>query len=338
MWERTEERLALLELLTSGSLKRRAAQADAFVWLSELSWTRATGRRDELVLVPERRAELVVLLDRVWPDWQAAQVDLLVAGEAPTPAGWSRLADRRRAAAMPDLPARVNRRTAAAATAHGAKASLTAERIDALGDVEVTDDGVARLRPPPGLIARRGSRSVALDEVMRVFGEVGVSDRALRDGLRIDGDVEAVLLVENLGAWRDMPRPGRWMLVYVPGWNTATVRQLIATLGEVPAVHFGDLDPNGVRIQRHLRQHLPGLGWLVPGWWAEFGALHAQNRDWPVDLDLRDAPPLVRELATSGRWLEQEAVVFDPRLPHAMEEAVRALPGSPREAHPRVSP
>lgn len=322
MWDRVENRLALLELLTSGSLKRRTAQAEAHAWLSELSWTRATSRRDELALVSERREDLLALLDRVWPDWRADQLELLVAGEPPTPAGWSRLGDRRRAGVLPDLPDRINRRTAAAATSPGAKFSLTATRAEALGDVEVTDDGVARLRPPPGLVAHRGTTSVVLDEIVGVLDEIGVSDRALRDGLWFEGDVEAVLLVENLGAWRDMPRPDRWMLVHVPGWNTTTVRQLLVTLGDVPAIHFGDLDPNGVRILQHLRTHLPRLGWLVPSWWAEFIQLHAQDRDWPDDLDLRDAPALVRELAASRRWLEQERVVLDPRLWTAMRDAV----------------
>lgn len=329
MWDHAAGRLALLELLTSGSLKRRAAQDAAYNWLAELSWTRATGRRDTLALVPERREALVALLDRVWPDWQAAQLDLLVAGEPPTPAGWSRLGDRRRAGDLPALPERVNRRTAAAVTATGAKASLTTARLEALGDVEVTDDGVARLRPPPGLVARRGASEIALDDLVAVLDEVGVSDRALREGLRLDGDVDAVLLVENLGAWRDMPRPGRWMLVHVPGWNTTTVRQLLATLGEVPVVHFGDLDPNGLRIMQHLRAHLPRLAWLVPSWWAELVPLHAQDRDWPDDLDLGDTPPLVRELAASRRWLEQERVVLDPRLPDELACLLAASRGQP---------
>ena len=323
MWEREEDRIALLELLTSGSIKRRATQATAHAWLSELSWTRASGRRDEILLVPDRRADLVALLDRVWHDWRADQLDLLVAGEPPTPTGWARLGDCRRVGALPELPSRVNRRTAAAATAPGAKSSLTAARVEALGGVEVTDDGVARLRPPPGLVASRGGRAVALDEVVGVLDEVGVSDRALRDGLRLEGDVAAVLLVENLGAWRDMPRPDRWMLVHVPGWNTTTVRRLLDTLGAVPVVHFGDLDPNGVRIMQHLQAHLPRLGWLVPTWWAELVPLHAQERDWPDDVDLRNAPVLVRELAASRRWLEQERVVLDPRLPEAMQASLR---------------
>jgi hypothetical protein len=261
----------------------------------------------------------------VWSSWQTEQVALLVAGLPPTPAGWAQLGDRRRAEALPALPDRVNRHTAAAVTARGAKSSLTPGRIDALSAVEITDDGVARLRPPPGLLAHRGTRSINLDEAIAVFDEVGVSDRALRDGVWFEGNIEAVLLVENLGAWRDMPRPGRWMLVHVPGWNTTTVRQLLAKLGDVPVVHFGDLDPNGVRIQRHLREYLPRLGWLVPSWWSELVSLHAQHREWPDDLDLGGAPPVVAELAASGRWLEQERVVLDPRLPEAMDQVLARL-------------
>ncbi len=64
MWETTEARLALLELLTGAGLKRRQAQTDAFEALAELPWTRATGRRDEIGLVEDRRHELVALLER----------------------------------------------------------------------------------------------------------------------------------------------------------------------------------------------------------------------------------------------------------------------------------
>lgn len=340
MWERVEDRLALLELLTVGTLKRRTAQAAGYGWLSELSWTRNTGRRNEIRLMAERRAELVELLGRVWPGWQAEHVALVVAGEPPTPAGWTRLGDKRRAATLPDLPAQINRRTAAAAAAPGAKSTLTDERREVLGEVEITDDGVARLRPPPGLVAVRGNRRLDLDEVAAVLGEVGVSDRALRDGLRLEGRIDGVLLVENLGAWRDLPAHGRWMYVYVPGWNTMTVRQLLGAIPRASVVHFGDLDPNGVRIYRHLREYLPDLRWLVPEFWAELVDRHGQLREWPDEFDLEDAPELVQELARRGLWLEQERLVLDVRLLGALEEAAgrsggededRAQPG-PREA------
>jgi hypothetical protein len=319
MWERIEDRLALLELLTEGTLKRRAAQSRGFAWLSELSWTRATGRRNVIRLVAERRAELVELLDRVWPEWKGDHLALVVAGEPPTPAGWTRLGDMRRADALPDIPAQINRRTAAAATAARAKSSLTGERREVLGEVEITDDGVARLRPPPGLEAHRRGRRLPLDRVVAVLGEVGISDRALRDGLQLQGAIDAVLTVENLGAWRDLPAHGRWLYMYVPGWNTTTVRQLLTAIPSVPVVHFGDLDPNGVRIYRHLRECVPNLGWLVPEFWGEFVQMHAQKREWPDGLDLADAPALARSLAQQDLWLEQERVVLDPRLLDAMD-------------------
>lgn len=323
MWDRVENRLALLELLTEGVLKRRTAQARGFEWLTELSWTRATGRRNEIRLVPDRRSELVELLDRVWPDWKSEHVGLVVAGEPPTPAGWTRLGDRRRAEALPEVPRQLNRRTAAAATARGAKATLTGERRDVLGEVEITNDGVARLRPPPGLVARRGGRALELDWLLAVLGEVGIGDRALRGGLRLEGRIDAVLTVENLGAWQDLQAHGRWMYVHVPGWNTTTVRQLLAVMPAVPVVHFGDLDPNGVRIYRHLRENVPDLGWLVPGFWGELVTNHAQRREWPDDLDVADTPELVQSLARRGLWLEQERLVLDPRLPGALDEQVR---------------
>ena len=61
MWRDQPERLALLELLVRGSLKRRRAQAIAWDALAELSWTRRAGRRDEIGLVESRRPELVAL-------------------------------------------------------------------------------------------------------------------------------------------------------------------------------------------------------------------------------------------------------------------------------------
>ena len=41
--------------------------------------------------------------------------------------------------------------------------------------------------------------------------------------------------------------------------------------------------------------------------------------EWPDDLDLREAPELVRELARRGLWLEQEPLVIDARIAAALE-------------------
>lgn len=322
IWEGEDARLALLELLSRGRLKRRSAQSGAFEALAELPWTRATGRRDEIGVVDARRSELVDLIDRVWPGWKDVLADLVAAGLPPTPEGRARLLDDRRArgiADMDDLPARINRRTAAALTAPHSKASLTPVRRGALGTTDPTHDGSVRLRPPEGLSAHTSAGSVDLGAMAAVLGEVSVPERAFLDGLRFEGAIRAVLLVENLGAWRDLPAPSGWLLVHVPGWDTATVGHLLDRVTGIPVVHFGDLDPNGVRILLHLRQRVPDLKWFLPDFWFESVDSRGRPATWPADLDLDFAPQPVRALAARGLWLEQESIVLDPRIVQALE-------------------
>lgn len=327
IWDSDPARLALLELLSSGTLKRRRQQAEAYDALADLPWTRATGRRDEIGVVEMRRAELARLIARVWPAWRDVLADLVAAGLPPTPEGYRRLLDIDRATTLSTLPARINRRTAAALTASHSKASLTGARRGALGATATVHDGAIRLRPPDGLSARTAAGTVDLSAVATVLGEVSIPERALLDGLRFAGAIRAVLLVENLGAWRDITAPPGWLLAHVPGWDTATVGHMLDRLDGIPVVHFGDLDPNGVRIMLHLRKRVPHLQWLVPDFWFEHLDACGLPTTWPDDLDLAFAPAAVRALAARGLWLEQERIVLDPRLVAALD-AVLAADGS----------
>lgn len=322
IWESDNARLALLELLSRGSLKRRRTQLEAYDALAELPWTRATGRRDEIGVVEDRRKELASLIDRVWPVWRDVLADLVAAGLPPTPEGYGRLLDSERAAGITDLPERINRRTAAALTAPHSKASLTDARRGALGETDPTHDGSIRLRPPAGLSARMATGTVDLSGIAAVLGEVSIPERALLDGLTFDGTIRAVLFVENLGAWRDLSPPPDWLLAHVPGWDTATAVHLIERIEGIPVVHFGDLDPNGVRIMLHLRRRAPHLKWFVPDFWFDLADTCGLRATWPQDLDLDLAPAQVRNLASRGLWLEQERIVLDPRMPDALEAAL----------------
>ena len=273
-------------------------------------------------MVEDRRKELASLIDRVWPAWRDVLADLVAAGLPPTPEGYGRLLDSGRAAAIPDLPERINRRTAAALTAPHSKASLTDARRGALGETDPTHDGSIRLRPPAGLSARTATGVVDLSGIAAALGEVSIPERALLDGLTFDGTIRAVLFVENLGAWRDLSPPPGWLLAHVPGWDTATAGHLIERIEGIPVVHFGDLDPNGVRIMLHLRRRAPNLEWFLPNFWFEFTDVCGLRATWPQDLDLDFAPAQVRELASRGLWLEQERIVLDPRMPDALEAAL----------------
>lgn len=321
-WERDEDRLALLELVRTGKLQRRTSQAYAWERLGELPWVRRTGRRDELALDERHRDDVVQLLDRVWPNWREHDEALAQAGLPATPAGHERLLDDRRAAALGTLPERLNIRTATSAVGPHSKATLGVRRREALGDTEISRDGVVRMRPPSGLEVVRGSVRLRGDAIAELLGEVAITERALRDGTRIEGPVRAVLLVENLGPYQDLTAPAGWLVAHVPGWNTATVRVLLEQLGEVPIVHFGDLDPAGFRIVQHLRSIRADLRWAVPDFWAEFVESRGLRGEWPEELDLGAAPTLVRELAARGRWLEQEVVALDSRLATALEDTL----------------
>lgn len=319
MWERDEDRLALLELAETGRLRRRSGQAEAWRVLTDLPWTKRTGRRGEVALVAEHTQALLELLDRVWADWRLARDALSSRSLDATPTGWRRLRDLLRAEDLQPLPERLNRHTAASAVAPHSKSSLGQARRAALGETTVTGDGIVRLRPPPGLSLRREGSSLEAGVITHLLGEVAVPERALLDGLVIHGSPRAVLLVENLGPHQDLEPPEEWLVVHVPGWNTATARLLLGQFSGVPLIHFGDLDPNGVRIVRHLRGLRPDLLWAVPDFWAEHIHERALRGAWPDDLDVKDAPALVRELVGRGLWMEQEAITLDPRLRPALE-------------------
>lgn len=292
------------------------------VWmiLDQLPWTRRTGRRDEISLVPEGQASIIELLDRVWPSWQADRQALAARQLNPTPADWRRLKDLLRAQDVPVLPARLNLRTAASSVAPHSKASLSTLRRAALGETVTTRDGIVRLRPPPGLAFIRDGRELDAVSIASVLGEVAVTERALLDGTTLNDALRAVLLVENLGPFQDLAPPDGWLIAHVPGWNTATVRSFLRLVSNVPVVHFGDLDAAGVRIVRHLQQTHPALKWAVPDFWREYVEKRALAGAWPDDLVLDGVPPLVRELADRGLWLEQETIVVDARLSQSLVE------------------
>jgi hypothetical protein len=314
MWTKLENRLALLELVTVGKLRLRQSQIEAFKWLGELRWIRTSTRRDELVLVENRRADLEELLSNVWPEWRDIGALLRAADLDPTERGWKELLERRLVAELRPLPERLNVHTATAQVTTHSKASPSDIGRKALEGVEITRDGIVRLRPNAGLELASPTRSFAAADLAALIGEVIIPQRALADGTRLAGVLpKAILLVENLGPYLDLAAPPDWLIAHVPGWNTTAIKILLETVREIAVVHFGDLDPAGVRIHAHLREARPDLTWFVPDFWREHLG-RGLPCTWPEDLVVDEAPPLVREVARLGVWLEQEIIAVDERL------------------------
>lgn len=204
MWHDVNNRLLLLELLVTGRTQRRRAQSSVWEWLQDLPWTRTATRRGERVLVEAHRPNVIELIGRVWPSWTEDAKRLSDRGLSATPDGWRDLRDAERANALPAVPLRVNRHTAAAMVGPDSKAQLTEQRLAPLGDTQITHDGVLRLRTPPGVQVRRGNAVLAADKLVEVLGEVALPERALIDGTFIEGPIRGVVLVENLGPFQDM--------------------------------------------------------------------------------------------------------------------------------------
>lgn len=328
-WGDQRHALLLAELIQTGEVRRRRVQEAAWAASLELGWARRTRRQGVLVLDEKARRRAEETLQHAWPDWSEI-VGRLAAGHLPpTSAGLADLERRDRvdAAGRLALPIRMNRRTAAATVGRHAKARLGPFERVVLEDVDVTNDGLVRMRPSAGLQVRNGGVVQDARNLASLLGELVLVDRALRDGTRLVGkEPRAVLTVENLGAYQDAVVSDDVLVVHVPGWNTRTTRDLLKGLDEVPVVHFGDLDPNGIAILAHLRRWRPQVRWLVPSYWEERRDDKGLTRDWP-DLEMpQDAPDWVRQLPERRTWLEQEVVAVDSRFGHFLEmEIQRAL-------------
>ena len=112
----------------------------------------------------------------------------------------------------------------------------------------------------------------------RALLRVTMPPQVNRARLTLEGPIRAVVLVENLGALCDLPAVDGWLAAHVAGWDTATVQSLLSRLGHVPIIHFSDLDPNGIRIYKHL--------------WLE---------QEPIAVDPRTPAALESMLNTNGR-------------------------------------
>lgn len=321
-WSRDEDRLLLLELLDRGFAVARRSQAQAVHQLAELGWVRRTRRAREWGLAPEARGRLETLLDREWPQWRDVSARLRGANLPPTLQGWTSLREIERRGRLGALPAMLHAKTFAALTRSHSKVRAH----EAPEGTRLTTDQVLRLRPSDGLCIVRDGEVLDASLLSRSNGgEVLLTQRALLDGTRLGGrSPRATLLVENLGAYLDLRVPDGTLTVHVPGWDSALVHLLLEENTTVPLVLFGDLDPAGVRMATHLRSLFPALYWWVPSFAEDYFEGHAQPCEWPEMQNPDELPRSIRALVDKGKWLEQEALVLDPRCTSELESWMTA--------------
>lgn len=319
-WADGHKRMALLRLHHEGTLRSGAKTWPVIEHLLSLGWVGQTTRRDVVAAVPFARDDIRSLLDTVWPEWRRSLTDLLSHGLPLTVENLSRLDRRATLTDAKSLPTRLHRKTLAAVLGLHSKASLPTD--DELGEtgVEATTDNVLRLRPNRGLRLRFTRAEIDCDSLMAAAGEVILPERAFSGDVALSGVLPAAILtVENLGAYVDLPEVPGLLVAHTPGWDSPlTVRFLTRVPLEVPLHHFGDLDQAGMNILRHLQNHVrPDYRWFLPSFWQDYvgshGLVSADGLMAPAggDSGLKQA---VEVLNSAQRWLEQEAMCLDQRL------------------------
>lgn len=95
---------------------------------------------------------------------------------------------------------------------------------------------------------------------------VGIPTDCAR-GIGLLAKPDYILTIENFTSFvrhvREVARPGRALVVYAGGFPSrptlATITRLAAE-ARVPTFHWGDMDPGGIQIFRHLETHLATIG------------------------------------------------------------------------------
>jgi len=313
-WLDLEYRAALLRLWETGELRKTQKLRPLIEHLLSLGWITQSSRQNELTINENGSAQLPALMDSIWPLWRQTLQRLREAGLPPTAAGLQDLA--RAGRPVPSLPLRLHNKTFAALTGAHSKCSMPAASIPP--GLSLTADGVLRTRPNRGLILYAGQNRLSCDDPMRALGEVILPERAILDGVRVGGTLpRAIMTVENLGPFVDMPKPDELLLIHQPGWNTALSLLFLRAFGMEPSWHhFGDLDPEGLAIYQHLKREGEKPHLFLPPFWDDYRESFSRRLcdTWPEAITGSFSEPLLQKLFSANAWLEQEPIILDERF------------------------
>jgi hypothetical protein len=338
-WANDSHRAALLQLAVNGILRSNAQGQDLEQSLLADGWVKQTSRRRELAVTEDGAMHVRRIMEARWPGYRADAQTLQELFGAITAQALRQLKKQVgiRDGKLPAFPPILNKKTFAAALCGHSKVPISADMLARYPGVTLTVDQGVATRTHPGAQLRRIVGGVAkvinCDQLMDVMGVVQVSERAIIQGLTIEGKPpRAVLMIENVATFHDLQLPPGLMAVLVEGWNTPLAMRFLRLLpGAVPIIHFGDLDPNGFRIYVHLREQTGRpLYWFVPSLAADYIESHSmplptEEAGWSTTGAASHGHESIRILQEKGHWLEQEAVTLDPRLQNEIENAFLAL-------------
>jgi len=321
--------LPYLALLEYGELRESKANRAALMHMIDLGWCVRSSRSGTVSLTDLGKSRIPTLLNNLWPGWTLLRDRLKGVGE---PTSWDGIKNLMRKERVLEvaLPTMINRKTASACLGLHSKTGVSEALRNSLGSCRETTDQVLRLKACSGLTIRRGANVLDCDPLMTLLGEISIPERVFLDGFFLEGKLpDVVFTIENLGAYVDFPfeaLKGRGVTILTPGKDTVLTIELLKRLPEKTAwLHFGDLDPEGVSIFEQINRRVPQVGRrFIPQFWEEqLGRpLGAGEKQWGVLPPAAASIPILKRLMDSGLWLEQEAILLDPRLSEAVELSI----------------
>lgn len=302
--------ISLIERLLAGKEVKESNKSDSLLRRFEVAdWVVLSGRHKGWRIHPHANEKLLERLRQIWPSRENDLPLLHQVGLTPE-----------KSSALLHLPS-LRRRSSAVlgfinnhtwSTLFGAGPKKSAWRNPGEHAV-LTHDAMSRIRPNKGLEFISKDGVLKLDEIASMLTEIGIPQRAILNGGTFAGCLPNLLVtIENLGAFIDAPIPEGVMLVYSPGFDLRAAEQIVRILPQVPWIHFGDLDPEGLLIWEALKRTTNRFCQLhIPAFAQEYLDI-AQKPDAPWG-PIPDHPVLV-SLKLAGKGIFQEAFVLDERL------------------------
>jgi hypothetical protein len=183
----------------------------------------------------------------------------------------------------------------------------------------LTADDILRVRANDGLCrSSQGGDVFDLEICQRLAHETVLPERAFTVAWTLMGILpDLILTVENLDAFVDIQNPANCLLLLSPSWNDNLAKQFISRLPEnIPWLHFGDIDPNGLRIGKAFTAGTRKPEIWIPRAAAVLLGTHSLAPVEPWSFDEEDYPILgnetLRSLVQSNGWLEQESMLLLP--------------------------
>lgn len=306
----------LARLLETGTIRAGRKNESLIRRFETARWVMLGSRKGEWVLRIEKISDLKNRLSILLPTWCADFELLRSIGRDHFDSSDVKALPmlRRNTNTSWGTRAMVNRRNWNAASGLGPKhkSKIPAQHL-------LTKDWALRIRPNKGLIAVTNTGDVELGIIAMMWTECVIPERAWMGFSGFGGVLPlSIITCENLGAYIDLPARETTLVVYSPGADTEAAVALLKLLPDVPWMHFGDLDPEGVDIAGRIAKETGRMLKLaIPDFAEDY-----LDASMPVETQWGDVPDIeiLKKLKDKGMRIFQEVFMLDDRLPAVMEQ------------------